>query len=479
MKYQKWNNYYTLAEQMFSEIGTINVQINYVYKSFQIGYWLSRQRSYYNQKKLDSSRIKMLERLGFQWDGYQNKRNRNMIEFSERIQLLSDYKDKFGNTRVPESYSINGFALGKWLKEIRYYLRHPEMRRLTSRQIQMLNDVGFEVNWYEDEIESSWTTKFQLLSEYVSLYSMNEIKEGVVFKDVNIGNWLHRQRIRYNEGSLTEEQLQKLISIGVIFSPIEKRWEDTFSLAKKYYLSFGNLNVPDGFILEGQNLGRWISYQRSLYNRRDGSLSEEKIKRLDSIDMKWEAKKNGSSSFAEQAVFFYLRQYYPDTINRYTAFGFELDNFIPSLNFAIEYDGEYWHRDKETQDNEKDAKCDSLGIKLVRIRECPLTITSSAKCYFMNSKYSRESLEEVIKTVFRQQLSINVDPNIARDAFSIIKEYERYSSKSWFVFYELARDYYNRNGNLLIPAKYTKSGMKLGRWIQNQRQAYKGQTMIY
>ena len=480
MKYRKWDDNYSVAEQLFSEIGTINVPIDYVYKSVQIGYWLSRQRTYYNQNILNSRKIELLERLGIKWDGYQNKRNRNSLEFSNHIQLLRNYYEEYGNTRVPQSYSINGFALGKWLTEIRYYYRHPETHRLTKEQIQMIESAGFEPNWYEEQIEANWQCKYQILTDYASLHSIRDIREGDIYKGVNIGNWLHRQRIRYNEGTLPEDQLQKLISIGVVFSPIEKRWEDLFLSAKQYYHLFGNLNVPDDFIIQDQNLGRWISYQRSLYNRGDGSLSEERIKRLDSIGMKWKVGKSGSSSFAEQAVFFYLRQIYPDTINRCTSFGFELDNFIPSLKFAIEYDGEYWHRDKGTQDNEKDAKCDSLGINLVRIREYPLSSTKSAKCYLMKSKYSHAALEEVIKTVFHQQLSVDVDANIVRDAFSIIKDYERYSSKSWYAFYELAKDYYNENGNLLIPAKYvTESGMKLGRWIQNQRQAYKGQTNQY
>ncbi len=69
--------------------------------------------------------------------------------------------------------------------------------------------------------------------------------------------------------------------------------------------------------------------------------------------MKWEIGKSRCSSFAEKAVFFYLRQLFSDAVNLDTSDGFELDNYIPSLKLAIEYDGEHWHRDKEIQDNEK------------------------------------------------------------------------------------------------------------------------------
>ncbi len=117
---------------------------------------------------------------------------------------------------------------------------------------------------------------------------------------------------------------------------------------------------------------------------------------------------------------------------------------------------------------------------LVKIREYPLPVTKSAKCFQMESKYSHSVIEEVIKTIFQQQFSADVDVDIARDAFDIIKEYERYSSKSWYTLYEAAKIYSHEKGDLLVPAKYTtESGMKLRSWIQNQRQAYKGHATEY
>ncbi len=44
----------------------------------------------------------------------------------------------------------------------------------------------------------------------------------------------------------------------------------------------------------------------------------------------------------------------------------------------------------------------------------------------------------------------------------------------WKRKYKLAKEYYNENGNLLIPDKYvTSDGTKLGRWISTQRSYYK------
>ena len=51
--------------------------------------------------------------------------------------------------------------------------------------------------------------------------------------------------------------------------------------------------------------------------------------------------------------------------------GKELDIFLPSLNLAIEFDGEYWHslENIKEKDERKNQLCEEKGIKLLRIKE--------------------------------------------------------------------------------------------------------------
>lgn len=46
-------------------------------------------------------------------------------------------------------------------------------------------------------------------------------------------------------------------------------------------------------------------------------------------------------------------------------------------------------------------------------------------------------------------------------------------SKKWLRNYELAKNYYEEHGNLLIPSNYIIQDIKLGNWINTQRKAYK------
>ncbi len=54
-----------------------------------------------------------------------------------------------------------------------------------------------------------------------------------------------------------------------------------------------------------------------------------------------------STSFPEQAMYYYLSMIFPETVNSYkdifSSTKMELDLYIPELKIGIEYDGIYWH----------------------------------------------------------------------------------------------------------------------------------------
>ncbi len=48
--------------------------------------------------------------------------------------------------------------------------------------------------------------------------------------------------------------------------------------------------------------------------------------------------------------------------------------------------------------------------------------------------------------------------------------------KKWNQYYELLTEYKKEHGNIDVPYFYEKNGVKLGIWLTNQKQAYKGQV---
>jgi hypothetical protein len=55
-----------------------------------------------------------------------------------------------------------------------------------------------------------------------------------------------------------------------------------------------------------------------------------------------------------------VKQQYPTAVLEYPVGGFCIDIAVPDLKLAFEYDGEYWHQDKE-KDKKRDKVLNSLG----------------------------------------------------------------------------------------------------------------------
>ena len=112
------------------------------------------------------------------------------------------------------------------------------------------------------------------------------VSSGYVCDDgYTLGNWISNARNR-RDSRLSDEQITRLESIGMVWNMNEYRWEQGFSEAYKYYKEYENLNINSHYRTgRSPEVYYWIEAQRSLY--REGKLSEEQIKRLESIGMDW------------------------------------------------------------------------------------------------------------------------------------------------------------------------------------------------
>ena len=99
-----------------------------------------------------------------------------------------------------------------------------------------------------------------------------------------LGMWLHHQRKKKNVGLLSKERIQRLDEIGIDWDPRESAWEARFAELVEYKNRHGNLNVPS----TNKRLVSWIQNQRQ-YKKREGKLSDERIRRLDEIGFDWGA----------------------------------------------------------------------------------------------------------------------------------------------------------------------------------------------
>ncbi|WP_170472913.1 zinc-ribbon domain-containing protein [Ruegeria arenilitoris] len=86
--------------------------------------------------------------------------------------------------------------------------------------------------------------------------------------------------------------------------------------------------------------------------------------------------------------------------------GVEVDVYLPSLSVAIEYDGDYWHRDKEEKDKKKQTIIQARGIKLFRVREAPLPALSDEDIIVPGgSLLSKETMNELVLRVGLEKIA--------------------------------------------------------------------------
>jgi len=179
------------------------------------------------------------------------------------------------------------------------------------------------------------------------------------------------------------------------------------------------------------------------------------------------------TSFSEQVIFFYVKKVFLKAENRAVLNNCEVDIYIPELMLGIEYDGYFWHKNKQIEDSRKSIKLQKSGIRLVRIREQKekenISINEGNIETTITYTYSENSdaLEQVLKILFsfiNKKFSTNIclDINIDRDRNDILQQY--YSSEKenslLYNFPELEAEWdFEKNGNIalsFIPQKSSK-----------------------
>lgn len=75
----------------------------------------------------------------------------------------------------------------------------------------------------------------------------------------------------------------------------------------------------------------------------------------------------------------------------------ELDIFIPELHTGIEYDGAYWHRGKLRKDVKKQRAIEAAGLRLIRVRELPLSkISGDDLITSPNIPFSKKEMDALL-----------------------------------------------------------------------------------
>ena len=261
-----WDSLESQWEKRFNELlaykakyGDMNVPAK---SSSGLGMWVGMQRAFKKRGSIPDDRYSRLNEIGFAWDGVESI-------WEERFGELLAYKEINGDVNVPND---RGSKLWRWISTQRIFRKKG---KLSTEKIQRLDALGF--TW--DMLDSQWDSKISELLAYKDKFgNVNVSKQ----RSASLSGWVQAQRGRKNQGSLSEERIRQLNEIGFDWNPFASQWETKFCELLAYWERHGNTNVPINW---PDGLNAWAKSQRA--DKRDGKLSDERIRQLEEIGFVW------------------------------------------------------------------------------------------------------------------------------------------------------------------------------------------------
>ncbi|MBQ4259293.1 MAG: zinc-ribbon domain-containing protein [Agathobacter sp.] len=198
-----------------------------------------------------------------------------------------------------------------------------------------------------------------------------------------------------------------------------------------------------------------------------------------------------STSFPEQAIYYYVKKCFPEAINRYKEpfeKGMELDIYIPTFKFGIEYDGLAFHNDKDQHQRElkKYSECKKLGIKLIRIKESQNTWNDTAdKIFYVSKKMKDDEFSsflrhffsnvfwfksrtftngDTIESLLNHRYGFPTDFNVSRDRTEILEYLVDIEHSFGSQYPELATMWDEKGNGELTPFMFTSGSNYQASW---------------
>ena len=279
-------------------------------------------------------------------------------------QYARQYYQEHGNLEVPVRYRTEeGYGLGRWLLTQRKVRAGEKYGVLSADRIQKLDRIGMIWGSYRD---LSWERYFKEAKRYYEEHGhLNTNVNDVTDSGVRLGAWICQLRTYRKSGIqksyLTEERIQALGKIGMIWDVPDYLWEENFMECLRYYREHGDLDIPNAYISpKGLKIGGWIRRQRLLRKgMTDGAkLTPEQIARLDGIGMVWKTKpeQKWEKGYAEAKAYYEAYGNLNVPVSYVSPDGYKLGGWIADRR----------EKGKEKHSKEQQGRLDALGMVWVK-----------------------------------------------------------------------------------------------------------------
>lgn len=400
-------------------------------------------------------------------------------------QAAADAAAKEGTLELPRSYTIHsGVPVGKWLELQRQVQAGQRPGRLTAEQAAKLEKLGIRWN---HRLEAAWEKGFASAQKYRTEHG--DLLVPVRYRDKNdfaLGEWIVYNRQRYLGGNLTQNRIERLEAIGMVWSTSNDLWEQNYAAATQYYLEHGDLEVPIKYETpSGFGLGVWLGAQRAAHKA--GELPQEQVERLDALGMDWTNRNDRKwMSLYDVAAAYYHEHGNLNVPSEYvTPDGVLLGKWVARQRYA------YLNPDRSSArvTPERKALLDKLGMVWEKYDPWQ-------ERYDLALAYKTEHGDLEIPSVYKTADGVWLGSWVSRQRQALNSGSSALSSErrpsdpaadhgtvreaNWERNFRSAARYARKYKHLLVPASYVDSdGVRLGVWVSNLRAARKNRPDSY
>ena len=288
-KKSAWDKMYKQAQEYYEANGNLIIPREDEYS--QLYNWVKNQRTKYNvdpkKCKLSKERIELLENIGMVW---------NIIEYQWNTMYAQAkaYYEQFGSLSIPDERETEYKQLRTWIQEQKLKYNAEDRPNLSKEQIEQLEAIG--IVWNVNQ--ASYENMYRQAKEYFEEHGDLLIPRTEEYK--TLSNWVKAQRRKYKlEDGLSQEEIESLEAIGMVWDAKQHGWDTMYAQAKAYYEEHGHLSIPQNQ-KEYKQLANWIRNKKSgYYGKGSCRLTEEQVEQLRAIGVIQEDRAEQEESLEE------------------------------------------------------------------------------------------------------------------------------------------------------------------------------------
>jgi superfamily II DNA or RNA helicase len=456
----KWEQGFRRLLDYLDRHGNARVPQSCTVDGYRLGSWCQLQRSNYAEGILEADRERRLrDLLGWTWDPRTD-------DWEDGFSRLLDYIDCHGNSRVPQSFTVDGFRLGQWVGVQR--TRRDKGSLDTHRQQRLQELPG----WTWQPRSDYWEEGFRRLLEYVDREGHSRVPRSCTIDGYRLGPWVNSQRTDYSNGTLDPERKRRLLELpGWTWDARADTWEQGFRRLLDYVERQGDARVPVSYRVSGFRLGEWVNTQRDKHSK--GTLDQNYCARLEAVpgwvwnplDAQWEEGFRRLQAYVEACG----------------------DARVPSSHKADGYNLGGWvsiQRGRYAKGTLDPDRRDRLEV----LPAWTWTATDHDGAWEEGLRRLQEYIEHHGDSLVPSSYVVD---GYKLGSWVIVQRHKRAKgtldgqrerrldalsgwfwdarAAEWEKGFRLLRDYVDHHGDALVPQNYTVDGYRLGTWVNTQR----------